>query len=51
MFQLVTIALFQFFTLNQQPDASASTVGGSGWGNNDTSAVGGSGWGNNDTAN
>jgi hypothetical protein len=48
MFQLLTIALFQFFTLNQQPDASSSAVGGSGWGNNDATTVGGSGWGNND---
>ena len=47
MLELITIALFQFFTLNQQPNGS-STVGGTGWGNNDATTVGGTGWGNND---
>ena len=53
MIELITIALFQFFALNSQADATAP-VGGTGWGNNDVNAtqsaqtVGGTGWGNND---
>jgi hypothetical protein len=47
MFQALTIALFQVFSLATQPSTAA--VGGSGWGGGDaTAAVGGSGWGGGD---
>ena len=42
MFELLTIALFQFFAVTAQP--TDAQVGGSGWGS-DTQKVGGSGWG------
>lgn len=45
MFELLTLALFQFFTITGQPTAK---VGGTGWGGDYTgssSAVGGTGWG------
>jgi len=44
MFELLTLAFFQFITITGQP---AKTVGGTGWGEDYTksSAVGGTGWG------
>jgi hypothetical protein len=48
MFQLIILALFQFFTFTHQ--SANTTVGGSGWGNGDMAVVGGSGWGNGDMA-
>jgi len=42
MFELITIALFQFFAATTQP--TDAQVGGSGWGS-DVQQVGGSGWG------
>jgi hypothetical protein len=41
MFELITIALFQFFAVTAQP--TNAQVGGSGWGSD--AQVGGSGWG------
>ncbi len=42
MFELLTIAFFQFFSITAQP--ANTQVGGTGWGG-DATQVGGTGWG------
>ena len=47
MFQVLTIALFQVFSIANQ---STTAVGGSGWSGGDIAVVGGSGWSGGDIA-
>lgn len=46
MFELITIALFQFFAVTAQP--TDAQIGGGGWGGGDAQQIGGGGWGGGD---